>query len=98
MLRIKKISEVIGKNVLTSEGDFFGQIDDVNLVENKIEGWKIRVSSGFLSMFGGARGVIVPHQFVKAIGDVVIINKNSLPLREDSLSSPISETEQESSF
>lgn len=96
MLKIKKISEVIGKNVLTSEGDFFGQIDDVNLVDNKIDGWKIRVSSGFLSMFGGARGVIIPHQFVKAIGDIVIINKGSLPVREEAFpaATPIEEDAQ----
>jgi sporulation protein YlmC with PRC-barrel domain len=79
MLKIKKITEVIGKNVFTSEGDYFGQIDDVNLVNNKIDGWKIKVGSSFLAVFGGARGVIIPHQFVKAIGDVVIVNKNSLP-------------------
>ena len=84
MLRIKKITEVIGKNVFTSDGDYFGQIDDVNLVDNKIDGWKIKVGSSFLTMFGGARGVIIPHQFVKAIGDVVVVNKNSLPMRSES--------------
>ena len=83
MLRIKKISEVTGKNVFTSDGDFFGQVDEVNLSENKIDGWKIKVGSGFLSMFGGAKGVIIPHQFVRAIGDIVIINKNSLPVKTD---------------
>ena len=84
MLRIKKISEIIGKNVFTSEGDFFGQVDDVNLAENKIYGWKIKVGSSFLTMFGGARGVIIPHQFVRAIGDILIINKNSLPASSQS--------------
>ena len=79
MLRVKKITEVMGKHVFTSDGDFFGQIEDVNLVVNKIDGWKIKVGSGFLASFGGARGVIIPHQFVRAVGDVVIINKNSLP-------------------
>lgn len=83
MLRIKNISEVIGKKVYTSDGDFFGQIEEVNLIDNKIEGWKIRIGSGFVSVLGGARGVIIPHQFVKAIGDVVVINKASLPVRED---------------
>jgi sporulation protein YlmC with PRC-barrel domain len=82
MLRIKKITEVIGKNVFTSEGDFFGQVDEVNLAENKIDGWKIRVGSSFMSMFGGARGVIIPHGFVRAIGDIMIINKGSLPNHE----------------
>jgi len=79
MLRIKKISEIIGKNVFTSEGDFFGQVDDVNLAENKVDGWKIKIGSGFLSTFGGARGVVIPHQFVRAIGEILIVNKNSLP-------------------
>lgn len=83
MLRIKNVSEVLGKKVYTSDGDFFGQVEEVNLVDNKIEGWKIRIGSGFVSVLGGARGVIIPHQFVKAIGDVVVINKASLPVRED---------------
>jgi len=83
MLRIKKTSEIVGKNVFTSDGDFFGQVDDVNLTENKIEGWKIKIGSGFLSMFGGAKGVVIPHQMVRAIGDIVLVNKNSLPTRNE---------------
>ncbi len=84
MLKIKKITEAIGKNVYTSEGDFFGQVEEVNLTDNKIEGWKIRVGNSFLSMFGGARGVVIPHQFVKTIGEIMIVNKGSLPMREES--------------
>lgn len=83
MLRIKKMSEVLGKHVYTSEGDYFGQIEEVNLVDNKIDGWKIKISSGIMSSIGGAKGVIIPHQFVKSIGDVFIINKASLPVRDD---------------
>lgn len=83
MLRMRKMSEVIGKNVFTSDGDYFGQVEELNLAENKIDGWKIKVSSGYMSIFGGARGVIIPHQFVKAIGDVVIVNKSSLPAQPE---------------
>ena len=79
MLRIKKISEIMGKSVYTSDGDFFGQIENVNLVDNKIDGWRIRIGSTFISLFGGARGVVIPHQFIKAMGDVVIVNRNSFP-------------------
>ena len=85
MLKIKNISEVIGKKAYTSDGDFFGQVEEVNLVNNKIEGWKIRVSSGYALNLGGARGVVIPHQFVKSIGDVFIVNKASLPLREEGM-------------
>jgi sporulation protein YlmC with PRC-barrel domain len=83
MLRIKRISEVVGKHVYSADGDYFGQIEEVNLVDNKIEGWRIKVGSGGAGMFGGARGVIIPHQFVKAIGDIFVINKVSAPSSND---------------
>lgn len=83
MLRIKKITDAVGKPVYTSDGDFFGQIEEANLVDNKVEGWRIKIGSSFMNLLGGAKGVIVPHQFVKAIGDVFIVNKGSLPLRQD---------------
>lgn len=79
MLRIKKISEVIGKHVYTADGDYFGQVEEVTLVDNKIEGWRIRVGTGLAGSLGGARGVVIPHQFVKAIGDVFLITKANVP-------------------
>ncbi len=85
MLRVKRMGEVIGKHVYTSDGDYFGQIEDVNLVNNKIDGWKIKINGGFISAFGGARGVVIPHHFVKAIGDVFIVNRTSLPAKEESM-------------
>ena len=39
-----------------------------------------------MGLFGGARGVVIPHQFVKAIGDVLIVNKGSLPGRDEPIS------------
>lgn len=78
-MRIKKISEVIGLKVYTDTGDFFGEVEEANLHENKIDGWRIKVGGGISSLIGGARGVIIPHQFVKAISDVFIINKTALP-------------------
>ena len=80
MLRIRRISDVMGKQVYTSEGDFFGQVEEVTITENKIEGWRIKVGSSFMHLLGGAKGVIIPHQFVKAIGDILVINKSSLPI------------------
>ena len=79
MLRIKKMSEVVNKHVYTSDGDHFGQIEDVNLMDNKIDGWKIKLSNEYMNLLGGAKGVVIPQQFVRAIGDIFIINKASLP-------------------
>ncbi len=79
MLKVKKISEILGKRVFTDTGDLFGEVEEVNIVENKIDGWRIKVAGEFGSFLGGARGVIIPHQFVKAIGSVMIVARSSLP-------------------
>lgn len=83
MLKIKRLSEVIGKRVFTDAGDMFGVVEELNLADNKIDGWRIVVSrdSGMMSLLGGARGIIVPHQFIKAIGDVIVISRNAVPVQ-----------------
>lgn len=80
MLRIKKISAMLGKRVFTDTGDLFGEIEEVILAENKIDSWRIRVAREMSRSLNGARGVVIPHQFVKAIGDVFVINGASLPV------------------
>jgi sporulation protein YlmC with PRC-barrel domain len=85
MLKIKRLSEVVGKKVYTDSGDLFGIVEEVNLTDNKIDGWRIVVSreSGMIEILGGARGIIVPHQFIKAIGNIIIINKNAVPAQQE---------------
>ncbi|MEK6909067.1 MAG: PRC-barrel domain-containing protein [Nanoarchaeota archaeon] len=85
MLKIKKVSEVMNKHVYTAEGEYFGQVEDVNLMDNKVDGWKIRVNGSFVSSLGGAKGVIIPHQFVKAIGDVFVITGSSIPSKSEGI-------------
>lgn len=86
MLKIKRMSDVVGKRVYTDSGDLFGVVEEINILENKIDGWRIVVSrdSGMMSLLGGARGIIVPHQFIKAIGDIVLINKSAVPIQSES--------------
>lgn len=92
-MRIKRLSEVIGRRVYTDSGDLFGLIEEVNLVDNKIDGWRIVVSreSGMINILGGARGIIVPHQFIKAIGDIIIINRNAIPVQQEEDELPLEE-------
>ncbi len=78
-MRIKKITEVMGTKVYTDSGDYFGEVEEANLSENKIDGWRIKVSGSVISLIGGAKGVIIPHQFVRSISDIFIINKSALP-------------------
>jgi len=84
-MRIKKITEVIGSKVYTDSGDYFGEVEEANLHENKVDGWRIKVGGSVTSLIGGARGVIIPHQFVRAISDIFIINKSALPSPESEI-------------
>src|SRR3989344_3730131 len=96
MLKIKKVSDVIGKKVYTDTGDYFGEMEESNLVDNRVDSWRIRIAGSMGSFLGGARGVIIPHQFVKAVGDIVIISRANLPLDEsdDSSSRTVDFTEE----
>jgi len=81
MLKMKKISETYEMKVYTDSGDYFGDIEESILTQNKIFGWKVKATkNSFLNkVLGSAKGVIVPHQLVKAIGDVLIISKTAVP-------------------
>lgn len=84
MLRIKKVGDVIGLKVFTDSGEVFGEVEEANLVDNKVDSWRIRInrSTNLSGLFGNAKGVIIPHNFVKAVGDIVIISKAAIPVRE----------------
>ena len=81
MLRMKKITETYDMKVFTDTGDYFGEIEECILASNKIFGWRIKsTKNSYLEkVLGSAKGVIVPHQLVKAVGDIIIINKTAVP-------------------
>ena len=81
MLKMKKISTTYEMKVFTDTGEYFGDIEETILTSNKIFGWKVRATrNSFLNkVLGSAKGVIVPHQLVKSIGDIMIISKAAVP-------------------
>ena len=81
MLKMKKISETYDMRVFTDVGDYFGDIEESIITQNKVFGWRVRATkNSFLNkILGSAKGVIVPHQLVKSIGDIMIISKAALP-------------------
>jgi sporulation protein YlmC with PRC-barrel domain len=81
MLKMKKISETYDLRVYTDYGEYFGDIEDGIIEGNKVFGWKIKsTKNSFLSrILGSAKGVIVPHQLVRAVGDILIISKSAIP-------------------
>jgi len=81
MLKMKKISETFDMRVFTDTGEYFGDIEESIITQNKIFGWRVRATkNSFLTkVLGSAKGVIVPHQLVKSIGDIMIISRAAIP-------------------
>lgn len=94
MLKTRKMSEMYDLRVFTDYGEYFGDIEECIVTINKAFGWRVRATKGssLSRVLGGAKGVIVPHQLVKAIGDVVVISKAAIPsFEEDKGSEDLSE-------
>jgi sporulation protein YlmC with PRC-barrel domain len=81
MLKMKKVSECYDMKVFTEEGDYFGDVDELIVANNKISGWRVKATrNSFLTqVLGSAKGVVVPHQLVKSMGDIMIISKSAVP-------------------
>lgn len=81
MLKLKNISEMYEMRVFTEDGYYFGDIEEARLAQNKVDGWRIRATkNSFLTkVLSSAKGVVVPHTLVKAVGDIVIISKAAVP-------------------
>ena len=85
MLKIRKVSEIMGMRVFTDAGDYFGDVEEAVLTQTKVGGWRIRsTKNSYLSkILGNAKGVIVPHNLVTSVGDVMIISRNAIPAFKD---------------
>ena len=86
MIRFKKISETEDMKVFVENGDYFGDIEEALITSRKVAGWKIKSTKNSVldkifrtGKAGSGRGVIVPHNLIKAVGDVFIISKAAIP-------------------
>ncbi len=81
MLKMKRNTETYDMRVFTDSGDYFGDIEEAIVTSTKIFGWKVRASKNSIlnKVLGSAKGVIVPHQLVKSVGDIMIISKQAMP-------------------
>ncbi len=86
MLQLRRITEVYEVKVFTDGGEYFGDVEEAILSGNRVFGWKVRATrnSSLSRALGGAKGVIVPHQLVRAIGDIMIISKAAVSSFEGS--------------
>ncbi|MFH0868554.1 MAG: PRC-barrel domain-containing protein [Candidatus Woesearchaeota archaeon] len=78
---MKSISETYDMRVFTDTGEYFGDVEESIITQNKVFGWRVKATkNSFLSkVLGSAKGVIVPHQLVKSVGDIIIISRAAIP-------------------
>jgi sporulation protein YlmC with PRC-barrel domain len=86
MIRFKRISETQDMKVFVENGDYFGEVEEAMVTMRKVAAWKIRATKSSIlekifrtGASGGGKGVIVPHNLIKAIGDIMIISKSAIP-------------------
>ena len=81
MMKLKRITETYNMKVFTDSGDYFGDIEEAITTKTKITAWRVRATktSALNKLLGSAKGVIVPHNLVKSVGDVIIISKSAVP-------------------
>ncbi|NHN40417.1 photosystem reaction center subunit H [Halorubellus sp. JP-L1] len=74
----QEITSVVGREVYSNNGVYVGEIEDVRLDIERETVTGLALSGLNTDIFGnamdGTRGIIVPYRWVRAVGDVVLIN------------------------
>ncbi|WP_439026493.1 PRC-barrel domain-containing protein [Haloarchaeobius sp. DT45] len=74
----QEITSLVGREVYSNNGVFVGEIEDVRLnIENRIvTGLALTELNPelFNGRLNGERGVLIPYRWVRAVGDVVLVN------------------------
>jgi sporulation protein YlmC with PRC-barrel domain len=86
MLKTKKVTDVFQMPVYTDSGDYFGDVEEAIIAGNKVHAWRIRATkhSKLGRLLTGAKGASVPHQLVRAVGDIMIVSESALPTPDGS--------------
>lgn len=74
----QEITALVGREVYSSNGVFIGEVEDVRLDLDEITVTGLAIHQVNQELFGerthGSRGVIVPYDWVQAVGDVILVS------------------------
>ncbi|MFB6071182.1 MAG: PRC-barrel domain-containing protein [Halanaeroarchaeum sp.] len=74
----EEITTLVGREVYSNNGVFVGEVEDLrlNLDTEVVNGLALTALNPelFANVGTGQKGVIVPYRWVRAVGDVVLIN------------------------
>ncbi|MFB6122452.1 MAG: PRC-barrel domain-containing protein [Haloferacaceae archaeon] len=83
----EEITTLVGREVYSNNGVFVGEVQDLrlNLDAEVVNGLALTALNPelFESVATGQKGVIVPYRWVRAVGDVVLINDVVERLKEE---------------
>jgi sporulation protein YlmC with PRC-barrel domain len=74
----QEITSLVGREVYSNNGVFVGQVEDIrlDLDDRSVTGLALAELNHdlFRNQTAGARGVIIPYRWVRAVGDVILVN------------------------
>jgi len=74
----QEITSLVGREVYSNNGVFVGEVEDIRLDLEREAVTGLALGDVNRELFGsrvsGSRGVIVPYRWVRAVGDVVLVN------------------------
>jgi sporulation protein YlmC with PRC-barrel domain len=74
----QEITSLVGREVYSNNGVFVGEVEDIklDLSTEVVTGLAIRDPNEelFGDQIRNARGVLIPYRWVRAVGDVVLVN------------------------
>lgn len=74
----QEITTLVGREVYSNNGVFVGEVEDVqlDLDEELVTALAVAELNPelFAEVAGGSRGALIPYRWVRAVGDVILIN------------------------
>jgi len=75
----EEITSLVGREVYSNNGVFVGEVEDLRLDLDREQVTGLAIGEVNRDLFGarldGAQGIIVPYRWVRAVGDVVLVNE-----------------------
>ena len=99
----QKITTLVGREVYSNEGVFVGEVSDVRLDltgSRAVTGLALTQLNDelFSDLVAGQKGVILPYRWVRAVGDIVLINDVTLHDVIEQMTQPDGEESDESAI
>jgi sporulation protein YlmC with PRC-barrel domain len=86
-VNVKSLTEMFEKDVFTERGVYCGKVDDVKVDLDKFRMKAVAIEavkgSYLAEMVGRKKGIIIPYDMIRSIGDIVIIKHITAPVAKE---------------